>query len=212
MDVIKVLIVEQDAGWQHTISDYLRKRSNIAVVSVVASREQALQLISFVDIDVAIIDVRLTPGNGTDGICTAAEMMNIKPVKVIMFTSCMERQTIIEAFKIGIVNCVDKSDLCELPEAIYDAYYDRSSIHRSVSCILREEFSRLSREEEKAILTKMELEILRYLHQGIKQSDIERCLNISRSTVKYHVHNILSKLKVPSSKQAVLLTRAKKWF
>jgi len=54
-------------------------------------------------------------------------------------------------------------------------------------------------------LTPREIEVLRLLAAGIGTGDIAQRLNLSRSTVRNHVQNILPKLRVHSRVEAVVL-------
>jgi DNA-binding NarL/FixJ family response regulator len=56
-------------------------------------------------------------------------------------------------------------------------------------------------------LTERELEILNYVDKGLSNKEIARELDISSSTVKNHVHNILEKLHVSRRTQALACMR-----
>ena len=47
-------------------------------------------------------------------------------------------------------------------------------------------------------MTRREVEVLRLVAAGMKNSEIGTALSIAQGTVKMHVHNILSKLGVNS--------------
>ncbi len=56
-------------------------------------------------------------------------------------------------------------------------------------------------EEEK--LTPTELEVLKYLKRGMKNTEIAKAMFISENTVKYHLKNIYQKLEVSNRTQAI---------
>ena len=57
---------------------------------------------------------------------------------------------------------------------------------------------------EKAVLTKRELEVLNRVVHGLKDRDIGERLHISEYTVRSHIKSIYRKLKVSSRAQAIL--------
>ncbi|WP_195273654.1 hypothetical protein IGJ19_000372 [Enterococcus sp. DIV1368b] len=59
-------------------------------------------------------------------------------------------------------------------------------------------------EQEEAILTKKEKEILNYLSEGRTQSTIAKELLISRRTVNTHVQSIHDKFNVSSTSEAII--------
>jgi DNA-binding NarL/FixJ family response regulator len=54
-------------------------------------------------------------------------------------------------------------------------------------------------------LTPREIEVLRLLAAGVGTDDVARRLNLSRSTVRNHVQNLLPKLRVHTRVEAVVL-------
>ncbi|MCB0207149.1 MAG: response regulator transcription factor, partial [Anaerolineae bacterium] len=56
-------------------------------------------------------------------------------------------------------------------------------------------------------LTDRELDVLRLLAQGMSNQEIAAALNISATTVRSHVSNILMKLNVSNRTQAVLVAQ-----
>lgn len=54
------------------------------------------------------------------------------------------------------------------------------------------------------MLSTRELEVVRCLAQGMNNGEIATQLHITDGTVKYHVNNILSKLRVRDRTQAVI--------
>jgi len=56
-------------------------------------------------------------------------------------------------------------------------------------------------------LTKREAEILALLSEGLRNAAIARRLFVSTKTVDHHVSAILTKLRVPSRAEAIVLAR-----
>lgn len=65
---------------------------------------------------------------------------------------------------------------------------------------------------DNACLTCREEDVLRLLGRGDSNKEIARELNLSVSTVKHHVHHILSKLQLASRAQAMRRVRDEPWM
>jgi ATP/maltotriose-dependent transcriptional regulator MalT len=65
-------------------------------------------------------------------------------------------------------------------------------------------------DKHKALMSERELEVLRYLAQGVTYEEIGRQLFLSLNTVQFHVKNIYSKLLVNKRFQAVEVAREMK--
>ncbi|WP_167690378.1 response regulator transcription factor [Paenibacillus athensensis] len=210
--MIKVLLVDDEEFWRNALTEYLQAEPDLVVIGAVATKEEALQIVQLIDIDVAIVDVMLTAYQH-DGLEAAGDMIRLKPAtKVIVLTSMSEGDIIIDTFALGAVNFIEKTAYKDLPEAVRAAYQNRTSIHASGAEVLLLEFLRLKQKEQAGMLTPTEKEILQRIYQGQTQEQIQRQLNVSRSTIKNHVTNILKKLGVRNSKEAAVLAAKRKWL
>lgn len=61
-------------------------------------------------------------------------------------------------------------------------------------------------------LTQRECEVLQHLRHGLSNKEIARSLRLSTATVKNHVHNILSKIKVRSRSEALARLSDEPWL
>ncbi|MCS7461109.1 response regulator transcription factor [Paenibacillus doosanensis] len=207
MSVIRVVIVEDDQDWLRGLTGYLSKEGDIGIVGTASSGQEAVELLEQVEADVVLMDIMMS--DSPDGIWAAAEIVQCTGARVIMLTSMEEKELIFEAFKVGAVDYMVKSNFTEIPQAIRNAYANRSSIHPSVAAQMREEFKRLKRlehevrvKELKNLLTPTEIQVLDLIEKGHTQTQIADKFVVSIRTIKVHVGNILRKLGGKSSKEA----------
>ncbi|WP_182914289.1 response regulator transcription factor [Paenibacillus sp. 1011MAR3C5] len=195
MPEINVLLVEDDPIWQSGISHYISKESDMKIIGVVDTANEAL--LQFQHADVVLMDINLT-GNNLDGIQIAAEMIRIKPVKIIMLTVLTEKEIILEAFSAGAIHYMSKTNYKQLPAIIRSIMHDHMPIK-----VLLQDYARLMANDLLKDLTPAEREIFELLQQGYSQKTIGQMLFKAESTVKNQISQILKKLNVRSTKQAL---------
>ncbi|WP_079909133.1 response regulator transcription factor [Paenibacillus sp. 32352] len=207
MSRIRLVIVEDDQDWLRGLTSYLKKEEDIEVIGSASSGQEAVELLEQVEADVVLMDIMMS--DNPDGIWAAAEIVQCTSSRVIMLTSMEEKEFIFEAFKAGAVDYMVKSNFTEIPQAIRNAYANRSAIHPSAAAQMREEFRRLKKLEHEVrvkelrnLLTPTEIQVLDLIEKGHTQTQIADKFVVSIRTIKVHVGNILRKLGGKSSKEA----------
>jgi two-component system NarL family response regulator len=122
----------------------------------------------------------------------------------------------IEAGADGFV--LEESPLEELRTAIEvvlagQRFYSQPIVERMLDQLAL--FSRESRWKSQlrnVALTKRELEVLRWIAEGLSNKQVARKLSVSLYTVKNHVHNILEKLQVSDRFRAVEQAIDNRWL
>jgi NarL family two-component system response regulator LiaR len=197
MDKIKILLVDDDINWLKMLTAFLNKEEDLLVVGATSTKEEALNFLKTIDVDVVLLDINLT-GAEYDGLGLLAEIQKIKKVKVIMLTGLEVQELIPRSFWAGAVNFFSKANFKGLPNAIRDTYYRQPPLE-----VLLQDYLRLKKEEQLKVLTRAEKEVFGYLEQGYTQAGIAELLNRAESTIKSQVKSILKKFDVPNSKAAV---------
>lgn len=203
MNKIKVAIVEDDLGWLKAMTSFLNKENDILVAGTATNREEAVNLAKTTLFDVIIMDINLNE-NKRDGILAAVEILQLVNVKIIMLTSLKEDEAVLESFTAGAVNYISKEKYLEIPNAVRTAYNNDSPIE-----ILLNEFSTLKRDEQLKDLSRSEKEVYDLLEKGYTKSAIETELYKTANTVKSQIKQILKKLRVTSSKEAVIKVKTR---
>ncbi len=112
---LNVLIVEDSYFFSRWLCNELLNIGSINITAVVDNAHDAMKIISEADVDLAIVDVRLKEGLGTD-ILKSIKTTNSK-TKVIIFTNHAEFKK--ECLKLGADYFYDKSnEFDELIESI----------------------------------------------------------------------------------------------
>lgn len=120
------------------------------------------------------------------------------------------RATLEEAWQCGYRRLFQDDALWLLP--LWDAWSSaepkRAAAWQGVAEMLREQCRRLAVDtesfEENQDVSHREREILRLVAAGLSNRDIAQAVHLSEATIKWHLHNLFSKLGVRSRTQAVL--------
>lgn len=197
MGKIRVLLVDDDKSWLDSISRFLNNIEYITIVGRVESREEAIAFLKVIPSDVVLMDIMLTENN-LDGIETTLEICNNCNSRVIMLTSLKNEDIILDSFTAGAVHYLPKEDFKTLPEVI-KAVYTKSIPYE----ILLKKFKEMKKEEQLQKLSPCEKEIFYLMEEGVPRAKMEELLYKSDNTVKKFISQILKKLGVKSTKEAI---------
>jgi Response regulator containing a CheY-like receiver domain and an HTH DNA-binding domain len=156
--------------------------------------------------DVILLNVSLIPPL-YPGLDLAMELLEPRPTKMILLTSLEEREVILDAFTIGVLNVVDKTNYRDIPAAVREAHHDRASIHPDAAGLLREEVRRLRQLELHCLLTPAEKQVLNLLLQDYTKKQIAEALKITMNTVKFHLRSLIRKVGGRTGKEAAEIAK-----
>ncbi len=209
MSEIKLVICDD----QEEILDYLYNligtQTDLKVVATAKSGEEAVATVEKTHPHVVLMDIQME--TETAGINAIERITNDFPdVKSIVITVHESDELIIDAYLAGAVDYVIKTaDVDTICERIRKAYNDESYIGALIVQKMRFELKNM-RDKKKSFLfvineisklTPKEVEILRLLYLGNKQTEVAKMKCLEVSTIKFHVNNILRKLQFNSIKE-----------
>lgn len=203
MDKIKIAIVEDDIKWLQGLVSYLSKQDDFVIVFTSTSRAEAVSLSKDADVDIIIMDINLQE-NKCDGILAAQEILEIKTVKIIMLTSFKDEDIIKDSFIAGAVNYITKDDFLEIPNTIRKTFKTKNAFE-----VILKDYARLKEDEQLKDLNFTEKEVFSLIEKGYTRDQIQKELNKSESTLKKQIKQILAKLGVKNSKEAIQKVKRK---
>ena len=204
MTPISILIVDDHEVVRNGIRAYLETLPKFTVVGEAASGEEAIKMAGELIPDVVLMDLVMP---GMDGIETTREVKKISPrTQIVVLTSYHEDEQIFPALKAGAISYVLKDmKMDKLADAIQSALHGEVTLHPLVAArVLRNLRGESQDESFYAELTDRELEVLKFIANGLSNSQIADQLVISTNTVKGHVSNILSKLHLADRTQVAV--------
>jgi NarL family two-component system response regulator LiaR len=201
---ISILIVDDHEVVRNGIRAYLETLPEFNVVGEAASGEETIKMAGDLIPDVVLMDLVMP---GMDGIQTTREVKKISPrTQIVVLTSYHEDEHIFPALKAGAISYVLKDmKMDKLVETIQSAIRGEVTLHPLVATrVLRNLRGESNGESFYAELTERELEVLKFIANGLSNSQIADHLVISTNTVKGHVSNILSKLHLADRTQVAV--------
>jgi NarL family two-component system response regulator LiaR len=201
---IRVMLVDDHAVVRSGLGAFLLVYDDLELVGEASSGEEAVRRCEQLRPDVVLMDLVMP---GMDGAAaTRAIRERWSGIQVLALTSFKEKELVEGALQAGAIGYLLKNvSADDLADAIRAAYEGRSTLAPEAAMALIQ----ATREREPPSLgydlTEREREVLALMTEGLSNPDIAERLVMSRSTVKFHVSNILSKLGAASRTEAVAL-------
>lgn len=202
----RVLLVDDHATFREPLAFMLDLEPEFEVVAQAGSLAEARRLLD--GIDLAIVDLNLPDGDGTELI---GELRVANPSSVVLvLTASAERGAYARAVEAGASGVLNKSvsvrEVIEASQRLVEGEAVLSSGEVVELLRLASRQREQDREAQRAIeqLTSRELEVLRLLAEGLSDKAIAERLYVGVGTVRSHVVNIFGKLGVHSRLQAVV--------
>jgi NarL family two-component system response regulator LiaR len=196
---IRVMLVDDHAVVRSGLGAFLSVMPDLKLVGEAENGEEALVRCGLLKPDVILMDLIMP---GIDGV-TATRLIHEKypGVHVIALTSFQEDTLIQSALEAGATGYLMKNiSARELAAAIRSAAQGKMTLSPEAAEAL---VHARAQAKETDHLTEREREVLRLMVEGLNNAQIAERLVVSLSTVKYHIGNILMKLRVDNRVAAV---------
>ena len=200
---IRVMIVDDHAVVRSGLGAFLMVCDDLELVGEASSGEQAIRICDQAQPDVILMDLVMP---GMDGAAATKAIREKCPeIQVIALTSFREQELVQGALQAGAIGYLLKNvSADELADAIRAAYSGRPTLAPEAAQVLIQA-SRNSQDLPKIELTGREREVLALMVKGMSNPEIAERMVVSRSTVKFHVSSILTKMGVASRTEAVAM-------
>lgn len=199
---IRVLVVDEHEVVRSGLSAFLLAVPDMEMVGAARNGLEALKLCGQVHPDVVLMDMVMPT---MDGVTATRAIREQHPdIQVIALTSFAEEHAVREALEAGAIGYLLKDlSVEELATAVRNAHAGKPTLApEAAQALIQATFKPAPPTYD---LTGREKEVLALMVEGLSNATIAERLVISESTVKFHVSNILGKLKVGSRTEAVAL-------
>jgi NarL family two-component system response regulator LiaR len=204
LNPIRVMLVDDHTVVRSGLTALLYAFDDFELVGEAADGEEAVRLCAKVQPDVILMDLIMPR---MDGPTATRKIREQHPnVQILVLTSFKEDNLVHDALKAGAIGYLLKNVTpVELANAIRAAHRGRSTLAPEAAEVLIHSATHRGEQPLGHDLTEREREVLDLMVKGLDNNKIADALIVSRSTVKFHVSNILSKLFVTSRTEAVVV-------
>ena len=199
---IRVMIVDDHDVVRSGLSAFLMVYEDLELVGEARDGVEAVQVCAEVKPDVVLMDMVMPR---LDGAAATRAIRQAQPaVQIIALTSFKEDELVHGALEAGAIAYLLKNvSADELATAIRAAQVGRPTLAPEAAEALIHTTTQANVPSLGHDLTAREREVLSLMVEGLNNVEIAKRLVVSRSTTRFHVSNILSKLHVTSRTEAV---------
>ncbi len=212
---IRIVVADDHPVVRFGVKNMLEREAGIEVIGEAEDGDDAITQTLELEPDILLLDLLMPRLPGLEAM---RAIMNKSPrVKIILLTSTISTQQIIEALQIGARGIVLKDsvagDLSKALRAVMSGDYWIGG-ERVVNLVaaLNDLMKKAAETPEKKTygLTPRELEVVTCIVEGCSNKDVARQFSISEETVKRHLSNIFDKTGVSTRLELALFAIAHK--
>ena len=198
---IRIILVDDHRHVHKAVSTILDTVEDIDLVAQGSNGLEAIELCQEHQPDLVLIDVVMPAMDGVQATQTIRD--KFPEVKLLVLSSFQDHESVRTMLESGASGYVIKGSLS------HDLVSTIRATHQGQAVFSAEIAQQLLNAQEKVTiqshdLTDRELEVLGLMAEGLNNGQIGHELSISRSTVKFHINNILYKMKVDTRAEALV--------
>ncbi|MFF3110925.1 response regulator [Kitasatospora sp. NPDC057904] len=203
---IRVFLLDDHEVVRRGVRELIETEPDLTVIGEAATAEQALARVPALRPDVAVLDMRLTDG---DGVTVCRELRSRMPdLACLMLTSFDDEDALLDSIMAGAAGYALKQiSGTDLIAAIRTVASGQSMLDPGATSrvMARLRSERAPQESGLPELTEREREILALVGEGLTNRQIGGRLYLAEKTVKNHISRLLAKLGVERRVQAALI-------
>ncbi|MBP1706997.1 MAG: two component transcriptional regulator, LuxR family [Chloroflexi bacterium] len=213
MSDIKIVIADDHTVVRKGTRQILEQEADFKVVGEAADGEEAVQMVSSLNPDIAIVDISMPI---MDGIEATKRIKASSPAVAVLILSAYDNDefvfALLEAGAAGyLLKDVSGQDIVNAVRAVLRG---ESVLHPVIARKVMDRFFPLTngKKETPKVLGDRELEVLRLASEALSNQAIADNLGLSLHTVEAHMRHIFGKLQVGSRTEAVLYALKQGWI
>lgn len=200
--MIRIGIIEDAVSVRENLSIYLDEQEDMSIIQTESTVEDFLEHYSSEDpIDILLLDINLPGMSGLEGIRPLKNMM--PETDIIILSSYDDSDHVFKALCAGAISYVSKrTPITSIKDALVAVSRGGAYMSPSIARKVVTHFAPVP-QQEKAILTPRQEQIVQGLVDGLSYKLIADKLMISVETVRDHIKKIYKKLQVNSKAEVI---------
>ena len=201
--MMRILVADDHSLFRDGLVSLL-KAAGYDVVGQVGNGIEAVEKTRELQPDVVLLDLKMPKLSGQNALVKIRA--TVPDTKVVILTVSEDDHDLHEAIKHGAHGYLLKSlDAEQFLKMLAGLKYGEAAITRKTAARLMSHIAGPTTSQHGNIekLTTRELQLLKYVSQGLSNRAIAQLLSISHNTVKYHMKNILQKIGAQNRTEAV---------
>ena len=205
MTKIKVILVDDHAILRAGLKLLLEAEKDIEIVEEACNGEELMNKLTVTETDLIILDLSMPGINGIDLLKLLKTKKTYKNIRILVLTMHTEEEYIREALATGADGYVEKSAFdTELLTALHTVMKGGTYLNnKNALSMLNTMIKNDNDDNPYLLLSKRELEVLRYLARGYSLAEIGSQLHLSLKTIETYKTRIFAKLDISKKSELV---------
>jgi len=200
-----IILIEDNPDIRTGFQLLINSTAQYRMTHVFESCEKAFENSTSMQPDIVLMDIDLPGMNGIEG--TKQIKALFPKAEVIIITVFENSDRVFEALCAGATGYLTKnSSHSQLLDALDEVTLGGAPMSANIARMVANSFHK----QNSNLLSDRELDVLRLLVEGKSYKTISERLDISLSTVKFHIKNIYIKLQVSSKEDAIAKAKSQR--
>ena len=200
MNAVRVVVADDDVLLREGLASLLG-RSGFDVVGQAADATELLDAVRELQPDLAVVDIRMPPTHGTEGLDAAKTIRQEWPeIAILVLSAHVDVDHAMELLAGGrSIGYLLKSRVTDVADFVDTVGRIANGASVVDPALVAELVSARRRDDPLAVLSAREREVLTLMAEGLSNAGIGRRIWVTEGTVEKHVRSILTKLNLPET-------------
>jgi len=200
MNAVRVVVADDDVLLREGLASLLG-RSGFDVVGQAGDATELLDAVRELQPDLAVVDIRMPPTHGTEGLDAAKTIRQEWPeIAILVLSAHVDVDHAMELLAGGrSIGYLLKSRVTDVADFVDTVGRIANGASVVDPALVAELVSARRRDDPLAVLSAREREVLTLMAEGLSNAGIGRRIWVTEGTVEKHVRSILTKLNLPET-------------